>query len=75
MGHVTGSAQDLRAQDTAAVVTTLVLTVSFLTFLAAYMNSMNHYGAIAAVGAASAFVADIVVAPALLALSPGRYSR
>jgi hypothetical protein len=58
----------LASTGSALLVTSLVLTGSFLVYLGGYMTTMQEFGAIAALAAATAFLADVFVAPALMAL-------
>jgi predicted RND superfamily exporter protein len=53
----------------AMLFTSLVLTLGFAVFLAAYMRNTFWFGLLAATGTAVAFAADILLGPALMALA------
>jgi hypothetical protein len=59
----------LESTGAALLFTSLVLTGGFGVFLLASMVNTQHFGALAALGAMVAFVADLLVAPALMTLA------
>ncbi len=59
----------LETTGTAMLFTTLVLTAGFLANLASYMHSGADFGIIAAYATVMAFLADVIVMPALLKLT------
>ncbi|MAG29801.1 MAG: hypothetical protein CL908_02770 [Deltaproteobacteria bacterium] len=67
--------QTLATTGSALLVTSIVLCGSFLIFLSGYMEVYKDFGRIAALGTAVAFVADILIAPALIAAFPDRVAR
>lgn len=58
----------LATSGQAMLVTTLVLCSCFLVFTAGYMNSTFNFGVLTATALALAFVADVLLAPALMVL-------
>jgi predicted RND superfamily exporter protein len=58
----------LRTTGTALLFTSLVLTGGFLVFLFGYMHNIQNFGLLAALGAMVAFIADVLLVPALLTL-------
>jgi predicted RND superfamily exporter protein len=59
----------LRSTGSALLVTSLVLTGSFLISLFGRFNGMVHFGVLAAFATVVAFLADVIVAPALVHLT------
>jgi predicted RND superfamily exporter protein len=62
----------LESTGAALLFTSLVLTGGFGVFLFASMVNTQNFGALAALGAAVAFAADLLVAPALMTLATRR---
>lgn len=62
----------LESTGAALLFTSLVLTGGFGVFLLATMVNTQHFGLLAAIGAVVAFVADLLVAPALMTLATRR---
>ena len=58
----------LRTTGRALLFTSTVLTVAFSIYMLSEMQSLNKFGALAALAIALAFVLDILVSPALMAL-------
>ncbi len=67
--------ETMRTTGRAMLFTTLVLVSGFLVFTLSELNNLIRFGAFTATALATAFVADIVVAPALLALTASRADR
>ncbi|MFT5444483.1 MAG: hydrophobe/amphiphile efflux-3 (HAE3) family protein [Myxococcota bacterium] len=61
--------ETLESTGTALLFTSLVLTGGFSVFLLATMVNTQNFGFLAALGAAVAFLADLIVAPALMTLA------
>lgn len=59
----------LRSTGSALLVTSVVLTGSFLLSLLGNFNGMVHFGVLAAFATMTAFLADVVLAPALVVLT------
>ena len=66
--------ETLRTTGSALLFTSLVISSGFLVFGQAYMSNTRTFGMVAAMAAIVAFVADLLVAPALLTLVE-RYRR
>ncbi|NRA98060.1 MAG: MMPL family transporter [Planctomycetes bacterium] len=61
--------ETLQTTGAALFFTTLVITAGFSTMLFGYMNNAREFGLLATFAAATAFLADLLVAPALMALA------
>ncbi len=65
--------QTLSTTGTALLFTSLVLCAGFSVFMSSYLVNVSWFGMLAALAAAMAFLADVIVAPALMVLvSPHR---
>ena len=69
------SAETLRTTGVALLVTSVVLTAGFTIFAFAEMNNVFHFGLLTAFTVANAFLIDILVSPALMALAYGGASQ
>jgi len=67
--------ETMRTTGSALLFTTLVLAAGFSVFLLAEMSNMRIFGALAAMATLVAFIADLLVAPALLAIVEGSRAR
>jgi len=67
--------ETMRTTGSALLFTTLVLAAGFSVFLLAEMSNMRVFGALAAMATLVAFIADLLVAPALLAVVEGSRAR
>ena len=59
----------LRTTGRALLTTSIVLTLGFLTYTFSAMKNLAHFGLITAVAITLAFLADVIVAPALVTLA------
>jgi predicted RND superfamily exporter protein len=64
--------ETLETTGVALLVTSLALTASFLVFLMGNIWALVHFGVMAAIATGFAFVADVLVAPALMVLATRR---
>jgi predicted RND superfamily exporter protein len=64
--------QTLRTTGSALLFTTFVLAIGFASFGLAGMSNMRIFGGLCAMATLVAFVADLLVTPALLAIVEGR---
>ena len=71
----TAVTETLRTTGSAMLFTSLVLCAGFAIFGLSEMTNMRIFGLLSAFAAATAFLADLLVAPALLAVVEGRRSR
>jgi predicted RND superfamily exporter protein len=67
--------ETLRTTGSALLFTTLVLAAGFAIFEFSEMGNLRIFGGLSAMAALVAFAADLLVAPALLAVVEGRRSR
>jgi predicted RND superfamily exporter protein len=67
--------ETLATTGTAMLFTSLVLSLGFAVFLAAYLNSTFWFGLLAGFACAVAFLADVIVAPALMMLVTRHQAR
>ncbi|HJO22053.1 MAG TPA: MMPL family transporter, partial [Myxococcota bacterium] len=67
--------ETLRTTGTAMLFTSLVLSLGLSVFLAAYLVNTLWFGLLAAFACATAFLADVTVAPALMVLVTRRHER
>jgi predicted RND superfamily exporter protein len=63
--------QTLATTGSALFFTSLVLTLGFAVFLPSYMQNTYWFGALACLGTVAAFLADVLLAPALMVLISG----
>jgi hypothetical protein len=64
--------ETLSTTGLAILFTTVVLSIGFAIYTISTMNNLIRFGSITATVIALAFVADIILAPALLSLTLGR---
>jgi predicted RND superfamily exporter protein len=64
--------ETLATTGSALLFTSLVLALGFSVFLAAYLVNVRWFGLLASFATVVAFLADVVVAPALMVLVCGR---
>jgi len=67
--------ETLRTTGSALLFTTLVLAAGFSVFLIGEMSNMRIFGTLAAMATLVAFLADLLVAPALLSIVEARRAR
>ena len=67
--------ETLRTTGSALLFTSLVLTGGFTIFSLGEMTNTKIFGAMAAMASVVAFLADLLIAPALLAVVEGRRAR
>jgi predicted RND superfamily exporter protein len=67
--------ETLATTGSALLFTSLVLATGFSVFLAAYLNNVRWFGLLASFATIVAFLADVVVAPALMVLVCGRAEK
>jgi len=60
--------ETLATTGTALLFTTLVLTFGFAVYTAAYLNNVQWFGVLAGTATVTAFLADVVLGPALMVL-------
>ncbi|MBJ19932.1 MAG: hypothetical protein CL933_10995 [Deltaproteobacteria bacterium] len=67
--------ETLATTGRALLVTSIVLCGSFLIFLGGYMTVMNDLGRIATLSITVAFLAGVIIVPALIGAMPGLFER
>jgi len=60
--------ETLATTGTALLFTSLVLALGFLVYTAAYLNNVQWFGVLASFATVTAFLADVIVGPALMVL-------